>query len=66
MDEWAWADPAELRIRLDVALQHAAELEADNNRLRSMLRRASIQVEAGPDTSAAADLIKQRALAAGP
>ncbi|MFE2611026.1 Ig-like domain repeat protein [Streptomyces mirabilis] len=38
MDDWdGWDDPAELRIRLDVALEHIAELAEENRRLRERL-----------------------------
>lgn len=40
MDDWAWDDPAELRIRLDVALQHNAVLAAEITELRERLRVA--------------------------
>lgn len=46
MQDWAWSDPDELRIRLDIALQHTAELEAENDRLRAALRRAGIDLVA--------------------
>jgi hypothetical protein len=38
VDDWdGWDDPAELRIRLDVALEHIAELTEKNRRLRERL-----------------------------
>ncbi|PVE04335.1 TOTE conflict system archaeo-eukaryotic primase domain-containing protein [Streptomyces scopuliridis] len=38
MDDWdGWDDPAELRIRLDVALEQIAELTEENRRLRERL-----------------------------
>ena len=40
MDDWAWDDPAELRIRLDVALEHNAMLAAEITELRERLRVA--------------------------
>ena len=40
MDDSAWDDPAELRIRLDVALQHNAILAAEIAELRERLRVA--------------------------
>jgi hypothetical protein len=40
MDEWAWNDPAELRVRLDVALEHSAALAAEIAELRGRLRVA--------------------------
>jgi hypothetical protein len=38
VDDWdGWDDPAELRIRLDVALEQIAELTEENRRLRERL-----------------------------
>src|SRR5256714_14232451 len=47
MDDWAWDDPAELRIRLDVALEHNAMLAAEIAELRERLRAA----ESAPSSS---------------
>lgn len=40
MDDWAWDQPAELRIRLDMALPHNATLAAEIAELRECLRVA--------------------------
>lgn len=37
VDDWNWDDPAELRLRLDVALQENAELREENDLLRAQL-----------------------------
>ncbi|MFC0862250.1 DEAD/DEAH box helicase family protein [Sphaerimonospora cavernae] len=44
MNGWAeWNDPAELRIRLDLALVEIAELREENERLRDLLENGNAQ-----------------------
>ena len=52
MQEWGWHDPDELRVRLDLALERVAALEAENERLSTLLRRAGVDPEPAPDRHA--------------
>ena len=46
VQEWDWYDPDELRVaRLDLALEHVAVLEAENERLSALLRQAGVDPE---------------------
>lgn len=45
MQEWDWHDPDELRVRLDLALEQVAMLEAENERLSLLLRQVGVDPE---------------------
>lgn len=55
MDDWAWDDPAELRIRLDMALEHNAMLAAEIAELRQRLHLAETILSPSGRGSARAD-----------
>ena len=57
MQEWGWHDPDELRVRLELALERAAELEAENERLSALLRQVGMDPETAlsDDEEAAAE-----------
>lgn len=57
MDDWSGRDdPAELRIRLDVALERIAELTEENQRLRERL--GMLAADTVPERPEAAESVK--------